>query len=201
MKFGIFFAISLSLAGAAYAQTQVIADTMGSGKSSVFATANALTVKNFTTASFSGVQYWYGATDRVDIFGGATASTALGQAQFGAIAGANVNLVKSRVVSVSAFNTLSTPLHRRADSCDVLWFTALVASKNLQIGRFAFTPYSGYSVAVPLGNAEGKLFTPPEPVHNVPVGVMIPIGKFAFFAEYNFGHTQAIVGVGIAYTR
>ncbi|PIR97540.1 MAG: hypothetical protein COT91_00850, partial [Candidatus Doudnabacteria bacterium CG10_big_fil_rev_8_21_14_0_10_41_10] len=143
MKPTTILAILFGLANSiAYTQVQITADTSGKGKTAYFAASNALAVKDFTTLSFSSAQYWYGATDRIDVFGGATATTVLGQAQFGAIGGANINLLKSKAVSVSTFNTLSTPLHRRTDSCDVLWFTALVVSRNVRVGKFEFTPYS-----------------------------------------------------------
>ena len=185
---------------AANAQVQVIADTMGKGKTAYFIAGNILTAQDLPTVSFAVAQYWYGATKRIDVFGGATAATLLGQTQLGLSAGANINLLKSKIVSVSAFNTLSAALHRRRDSCGAIWFTALVASKNLRVGKFEFSPYFGYSVAVPLAHTTDKLFSPPEPVHNVPVGVMIPKGKFAFFAEYDFGRVQTVAGIGIAYT-
>ncbi|MCL5435755.1 MAG: hypothetical protein M1275_01610 [Patescibacteria group bacterium] len=190
----------LGLASIATAQVQVTADTLGRGKTAFFATGNALVVKDYTTQTFSSVQYWYGAADRIDVFGGIAATTALGQVQFGPVIGANVNLLKSKAFNVSAFNTLTTPFHRRQDACDVLWLTALVVSRGVRVNGFEFTPYTGYAVTVPMGHIEDKLFTPPEPAHNVPMGVMIPRGKFAFFAEYNFGRAQQIAGVGAAYT-
>jgi hypothetical protein len=121
--------------------------------------------------------------------------------QISPIVGANVNLLKRKAASISAFNTLSTPFNRRKDACNALWLTAIVVSHNIRLRSLELTPYTGYAVTVPIGRVKDKLFTPPEPLRNMPVGVMIPKGKFAVFFEYNFGRAQQITGVGVAYTR
>lgn len=174
----------------------VVADTMGKGKIAAFVSANAVVMKDFTTASFSNAQLWYGLTNRVDAFVGASEITLLGQEQTAVTIGGNVNLFKSKILSLSSFNTLSAPVNHRADACGTIWFTALVVSKDFK----KLIPYGGYAVTVPLGQVEGKLFTPPKLTHNFPLGVMIPKGKFAFFAEYNFGRQQQIGGLAVAYT-
>lgn len=187
---------ALGLAIPAGAQVQVIADTMGKGKVAGFVTTNAIAVKDFTTLSFSGAQAWYGLARRADVFAGASETVALGQKQTTLGFGGNVNLLKSRMFSLSTFQAFTVPLNRRADASGALWLTSLVASKDLK----KLIPYVGYAVTIPLGQCKDKLFTPPEPAHNIPVGLAIPAGKLLIFVEYNFGKKQQIAGVGIAYT-
>jgi hypothetical protein len=184
----------------ATAQIEVTAETMGKGKVAAFVSTNAIVAKDFTTLSFSTAQVWYGLNNRLDVFAGASETIALGQKQTAVQVGGNLTLLKGKGWALSTFHVLNTPLNRRSDSSDVLWLAAAVVSKNLTIHGFAFTPYSGYAVTVPLGNVDDKLFTPAEPMHNVPLGVMVPKGKFAFFAEFNFGRRQQIGGGGLAYT-
>jgi hypothetical protein len=187
----------LGLAMSANAQVQSTAETMGKGKFAAFVSANAIVVKDFTTMSFSSAQLWYGLTNRADVFAGTSETTLLGQEQTAVMVGGNINLLKSKVLSLSAFNTLSAPLNRRRDACGATWFTALVVSKDFK----KLTPYGGYAVTLPLGHVEGKLFTPAEPMHNIPVGFAKPIGKHIFvFAEYNFGRKQQVAGLALAYT-
>ncbi len=176
-------------------QTMVTAETLGKGKVSYFAAANALRVKDIATLSLSMGQVWYGATDKVDVFGGISDTTAFGQHQFAGMAGANINLLKTKAVAISTFHTLSAPMNRRADGSP-LWFAALVASRNF--GKLA--GYTGYSANIPLGNTADKLFTPADVVHNIPVGLAIPKGKWMWFVEYNFGKTTQAFGLGLSWT-
>jgi len=190
----------MGLAMFAQAQTLTTAETIGKGKSSVLLASSALVVKDFTTLSFSFVQGVYGVHPKVDLYGGVNVTTALGQAQTSVTGGANINLLKSKVVSVSAFNLLTTPVNRRSDASAATWFLAAVVSRDLHVSKLGLTGYAGYSATVPLGRKlEDKLFTPPSPVYNLPVGVVIPKGKFAIFAEYNYGRTVKAASLGLAY--
>src|SRR4051812_34368158 len=107
------------MASAAIGQTQVTAETMdfdattGKPKEAVFTSSNALVVKDFTILTVTTVQYWRALTKRIDGFAGATLTTAFGKKQASVTGGVLTNLLKSKIVSVAAFNTLSTPLHRR----------------------------------------------------------------------------------------
>ena len=186
----------LVLAAAAPAQTLVTADTLGQGKFSGFAATNALRVKGFTTLGLSMAQVWYGDTDRADVFAGASDTVAFGQHQAALMAGGNLNLLKTKQVSVSTFHALSVPLTRREDACGLSWFAAVVASRSF--GKL--TAYTGYSATIPLGNTADKLFTPAQTVHNVPLGVFIPKGKWGLFVEYDYGPRVQAVGVGMSFT-
>ena len=181
----------------ANAQTMVTGDTMGKNKAALFASSNALVVKDYTTLTATTVQYWRGITNRVDAFAGVTLTTALGQQQAGITGGANINLAKTKLVSVSLFNTLSTPLHRRQDASAATWFAAGVVSHTF--GKDGPTTYSGFSATVPIGHTADKLFTPPSVIYNVPVGVAIPKGKLLFFVEYDLGRKVQTGGLGVAY--
>lgn len=176
-------------------QTMITADTLGKGKVSYFATSNALVVKDFTTLSLSMGQVWYGLNNKTDIFAGVSDTAVFGKHQFAMMGGANINLIKSKTVSISTFHTLSVPMNRRADG-GPLWFASVVASRN--IGKVV--GYTGYSANIPLGKSADKLFTPADVVHNIPIGIAIPKGKWMIFAEYNFGKTVQTAGIGISWT-
>jgi len=178
-----------------HCQTMVTAETLGKGKVAGFAATNALVVKDFTTLSLSMEQVWYGLNNKVDVFAGASDTAVFGKHQLAIMTGGNVNLLKSKAVSVSTFHTLSVPVNRRADGSPLL-FASLVASRN--IGKIV--GYTGYSANVPLGNGADKLFTPADVVHNIPIGIAIPKGKWMCFVEYNFGKTVQTVGIGISWT-
>ncbi|MBI4053716.1 MAG: hypothetical protein HY397_00125 [Candidatus Doudnabacteria bacterium] len=175
------------------------AETLGQGKSAFFVSANALFVKDYTTLSNSFAQYIYGVNNRVDLYLGPGVVTAFGQKQAYFSAGANLNLVKSRVASLSSFNLLSTACHRRADASRVLWLSALIVSHNFRLGKLPASGYGGYSVLVPSGpNKEEKLFTPPQTFHNMPLGLSVTLKKLTWFVEYNYGKRQRTIGLGLA---
>jgi hypothetical protein len=185
------------LAILANAQTMVTGDTLGKDKASLFVSSNALVVKDFTVLTASTLQYWRGVTNRVDAFAGATLTTALGQKQAGITGGANINLAKTKQLSVSMFNSLSTPLHRRRDSSAVICFAAGVVSHTFS--KDGPSVYSGFSATVPVGHTANKLFTPASALYNIPVGLAIPKGKWLIFVEYDFGRTLQTGGLGSAY--
>lgn len=177
-------------------QTLVTADTLGQGKLAGFAATSALRVKGFTTLGLSMAQVWYGATNRADVFAGASDTAVYGQHQTALMAGGNLNLVKTKLVSISTFHAVSVPLTRREDACGLSWFAAVVASRSL--GKI--TAYTGYSANLPLGSTADKLFTPARTVHNLPFGVFIPKGKWGLFVEYDYGPRVQAVGLGMSFT-
>lgn len=176
-------------------QTMVTGETIGKGKISYFTATNALVVKDFTTLSLSMGQVWYGVNNRVDVFAGASDTAVFGKHQIAMMTGANINLLKSKGVSLSTFHALSVPVTRRAEGTP-LWFASIVASRN--IGKVV--GYTGYSANIPIGDSTDKLFTPANVVHNVPIGIAIPKGKWMIFVEYNFGKTVQTAGIGISFT-
>lgn len=178
-----------------FGQTLNVAKTGGKGKIGGFVGTNALFIRDFTTAAYTYGELCYGVTDRFDVYVGGNSTTLFGQTQNAANAGWNANLL-NKWVSVSNFTLVSTPLNKRQDSSEIAVFSAIVVSKDLGW----FTPYSGVSALVPLGDRQNKLFSSATTTYNVPVGVMIPKGKFAYFAEYNFGGAVKTVGFGVAYT-
>lgn len=180
----------------AHSQTLNIAETNGKGKVGMFAASSVLLIRNFTTADYSFAYGVYGINKRTDLYAGVTQTTLIGHTQLATSGGANVNLLKKKGVSLSDYAILSIPLNQRSDSSRLLLFNAVIASRP--IGKV--TPYVGYSATLPLGNTRDKLFTPASVVHNVPVGIMIPKGKFAYFAEYNFGGAVKTAGFGVAFT-
>lgn len=192
---GLVIGIIVILAMQAHCQTMVTAETLGKGKTALFGATNALYVKGFTTLGLSMGQVWYGTTNRIDVFGGVSDTAVFGQHQVAGMAGGNINLLKSKTVSVSTFHTISVPVNRRADG-SLLWFASLVASRN--IGKVV--GYTGYSANIPLGESADKLFTPASAVHNIPLGVAIPKGKYLVFVEYNNGRQVQTFGIGISFT-
>jgi hypothetical protein len=188
--------VLMGLAALANAQIQSTAEVLGKGKSALFASFNAYTAKDSDTATTTILQYWHGVTDRVDVFAGTNFTSISGEKQIGANAGANINLVKTRAVSVSAFNMLSVPLNRRSDASAATWFAAAIASHDFHV----VAVYGGYSATIPVGHISGRLFTSADVIHNFPVGIAIPRGKWAAYVEYNFGRKTQLGGLGIAYT-
>ena len=179
------------------AQIQSTADVLGKGKSALFISSNVLVAEDADTATASVLQYWRGVSSRVDIFGGVSITTLPHEKQFGVNGGANINLLKSKWMSVSAFNMLSTPLHRRTDASATVWFAAGIISHTF--GQNGPSVYGGYSATVPLGHTAERLFTSAETVHNFPIGIAIPWGKWTIYPEYNYGRTVQTVGIGIAF--
>jgi hypothetical protein len=177
-------------------QTLNTADTSGKGKAGIFVSSNALFLRDFTVANYSFAYGTYGINNRVDLYGGVSTTTLLGQTQVSAGGGANMNIVKTKLFSVSDYVIASTPITHRADGCGLVVFNSVIVSKSL--GKV--TPYSGFSATIPLGDIQNKLFTGASTTYNVPVGIMIPKGKFAYFAEYNFGRAVKTVSVGVAFT-
>lgn len=187
--------LGLLIARTAFGQTMVTADTLGKGKIAGFAAVNALAVKDFTTLGLSMAQIWYGVNNRTDAFAGISDTVVFGQHQAALMAGGNLNLLKSKQVSVSTFHAVSAPFTRRTDACRAMWFASVVASRSF--GKL--TAYTGYSANIPLGNTADKLFTPAETVHNLPLGVFIPKGKWGYFVEYNYGPKVQAFGLGISF--
>jgi hypothetical protein len=182
-------------------QTLTTAETLGKGNESLFFAGNALIVKDFTTCAYNYGQFLYGLTNRIDLYSGIGATTGLGQTQWSAILGPNVNLVKSKIVSVSNYTTINTGLNNRSQSCPAWVFNSIVVSKNFKLRKQTYTGYSGYSFLVPLGHDKSdKLFTPPKTCKNIPMGLAIPVGKQFLFVEYNYGRDQQMVSLGLAIT-
>ncbi len=192
---GLVFGLIIILAMQAHCQTMVTGETLGKGKVALFGATNALHVKDFTTLGLSMGQVWYGVTNRIDMFGGISDTAVYGQHQLAAMAGGSINLLKTKQVSVATFHALSVPVNRREDGSPQ-WFASLVASRN--IGKVV--GYTGYSTNIPLGHSEGKLFTSANVVHNIPIGIAIPRGKWMWFVEYNFGKTTQTFGLGLSWT-
>jgi hypothetical protein len=186
-------------APALVAQTLNIAETSGKGKYGVFVASNALVVKDFTTLPYSFADIYYGVTNRVDLYAGMSSATVFGQTQNNVFGGANVNVLKTKYVSVSNYTLVSTPINKHKDATGATVFTAAILSKTL--GKTSrIIPYTGYSATIPVGNAQDKLFTAPTTIHNFPMGVMIPKGKLSYFVEYNFGAAVKTVSVGVSFT-
>lgn len=196
------FGLFALLLGHGNAQTLTTAQTIGKGKRAIFFSSNALQVKEFATLGYSYGQAIFGINDRLDLYVGPGFTTVFGRGQASVGVGANTNLLKSDVVSISTYNILSTPLNARRDGSSLLYFSSLVVSKNFKVLGYGFSGYTGYSLLAPIGkNRAEKLFTPPRTFHFVPVGVMFPLGKrFAVFVEYNHGNPLRTKSLGIAYS-
>ena len=182
------------------AQTLNVARTLGKGSTGALVAANALIVDDFSTLGFSFFQVAHGVTERVDLYVGVGGIGALGQFQSSFTVGANVNLFTSRIVDVSSYNLFSTPMNRRDDGASVLWFNSTIVSKEVMVGKAAWSIYFGYNLTIPIDEArQEKLFTPPDTQHNVPFGVLIPAGRIGLFVEYDWGPETQIVGIGLAF--
>jgi hypothetical protein len=172
------------------------AETSGKGKLGIFASGNALLVKNSDNAGYSFTYTTYGLNSRIDLYAGAAATTIKRKTQIYASGGANVNIIKNKVVSVSDYFIFSTPITNRAQGTGLIIFHAIIVSHNFK----RITAYSGYSVTAAVGDKENKIFTPPSAVNNVPIGFAISKGKFAYYLEYGFGKAVKTAGVGASIT-
>lgn len=195
--------LSLFSAGL-FGQTLNTPTTMGKGKLGLFVGPNAVLAAGAPRTAFSYGCLAYGATERLDLYGCTTHTTLLGQTQFTATPGFNLNLLKSRTVNLSTFQLLNVPVNRRAEGAPT-YFGALIVGRDQKLGKVTVSPYSGFSGLVPLGSAEGKLFTAPVTTLNVPVGLAVPVGRFLLLAEYGFpvrlqGASVRTVGLGVSYT-
>lgn len=198
LGFAVFGLFALFVNG--NAQTLTTAETIGKGKKAIFFSSNALKVKEFATLGYSYGQTIFGISDRLDLYVGPAFTTVFGRTQASVGIGANTNLLKSGVVSISTYNILSTPLNARRDGSSLLYFNSLVVSKNFKVRGYGFSGYTGYSLLAPIGkNRAEKLFTPPRTFHFVPVGVMLPLGNhIAVFVEYNHGNPLRTYSAGLA---
>lgn len=192
------------LSAGLFGQTLNTPTTMGKGKLGLFVGPNAVLAEGAPRGAFSYGCLVYGATERLDLYGCATHTTLLGQTQFTTTPGFNLNLLKSRTVNLSAFQLLNVPVNRRTDGSET-YFGAILAGRDFRLGAATLSPYVGFSSTVPLGNPDGKLFSSPVPVLNVPVGLAVPVGRFLLLVEYGFpvrfeGTSTKTVGIGMAYT-
>lgn len=187
--------VVLLVPGSMFGQTLTTAETLGKEKKSLFLAESGLFVQDFTTLNYAYGQYIVGLADKFDLYVGPGIVTGFGRSQANFGVGGNLGLLKSKSFNVSFYNFLSTGLNKRDESSTALLFSAVVASRNFQ----GFSLYFGYSVLSPLGRVKDKLFTPPEPFHNVPVGVMIPLGSHALFVEYDYGRKMKVVAIGYAF--
>lgn len=187
--------ITLSLfAGVFRANAQVLTagDTLGAGKSAILVSENRLYV-DVVDLNIAYVQYVRGLSDRFDLYVSIGETHILGEDQVWFGIGGNLNLMKWRGTSVSLFNVVSTPLHKREQACKALLNSALVVSRNIwRVGV-----YSGVNSLIPIGNRVTDLFTPPTYKVNVPLGLVVTAGDWAIFTEADIGHLKA-VGIGIA---
>jgi hypothetical protein len=189
-------AMLVLITGTLSAQTFNTADTLPQGKWSFYATGSGLFqsgVKGLTY-SFGGAAYGLG---RADLMAGVNLYTIEGQKQLGVFGGGNLNLLKTKHLSVSTLNLLYTPINRRGDGVPMNWFGGVLVSHTLRGQTF----YTGYTAFYSFGQkARGRVFTSPDPVHLVPIGVFIPKGKLGYYVEFNVGPQMSSFGLGVSFT-
>ena len=177
------------------AQLLMTGETIGRNKAMVFFSPSLVWAVNSPKSTFSFGQVMYGLNNRVDIAFGVSLSTVLGQRQFGVIAGTNVNMLKTKVLSLSTWQNFGTGLHHRKESCDIWWYPSLVISRNFK----NITVYGGYAVTIPIGNIKDKLFTSNDVIHDIPMGISWTKGKSSLFSEYNYGPKYSVIAIGYGY--
>lgn len=194
------FAILSALFSAkASAQVLATAETGGKGNQAVFFSANGLYPEGLTLFNAYG-QYVYGLTDRVDVMAAYGNISALGENQNYIGFGWNAVVLrrKQAFVDVSFFNVITVPLSKRSQSSTVLMNPALVVSRPIEVAGKPMTFYSGVNFTVPVGSVKDKLFTPPETLVNVPIGVSVPLSsKWILCLEADPGTNLKALGVGI----
>lgn len=196
------FALVLGLFSLAHAQPLATGESGGKGNSAILLSANGLYPEGLTLTNIY-FNYIYGLTDRIDLSAIYGNISAMGEGQHYIGFGWNANLVKrsKAFVDVSFFNTVTVPLNRRNEASKVLMTPALVVSRPVKITGHSLTLYSGLNYLVPIGSVEAKLFTPPETLFNVPIGVSIPLDdKWIFSGEADLGPNLKALGIAIIRT-
>lgn len=188
-------------AGTASAQLMSAAPTWGKGQTGVLVSSNMLLSAGVPNVNFSFAQVIHGVSDRVDAIAGVGMFSTLGQRQAHAVFGGNVNLYKSRKLSVSTVQVAGVPLNNRNLPSAVWWYPTGVASTEFHSGHTKIEPYGGYTVTVPLGKVKKESgeeggyaakehsllpeFTCPDTVQNIPIGAAITRGRVTMYAEYD----------------
>lgn len=197
-----YFVIGLFFVSSASAQVLATAETGGKGGQAVLFSANGLLPEGLKLFNVYG-QYIYGVTDRLDVGPIYGNITALGRTQHYVGLGWNLTLLRrsQTFVDVSLFGTATVPLNSRNDASTVLATPALVVSRPLTLNGKAVNLYSGLNTNVPVGQRTDKLFTLPETVWNVPVGISTAVsGNWLLYAETDVHNGIKAVGIGLVRT-
>lgn len=196
---GLVAAIGILLSNRASAQVLVTGETGGKGGRAVFLSANGLFPEGLELFNVYG-QLAYGLTNNLDgmvVYGNISA---LGETQHYVGFGWNMTLIRrsQAFVDVSFFNVTTMPLHRRGEASTVLTTPALVVSRPITVGGRSLGLYTGLNATVPIGQVKGKLFTPPETLWNVPIGVSTTFaGNWSLYVETDIGPNLKTVGIGV----
>ena len=187
--------IALCLPAVAAGQVLTTAETLGRGTQAILVSENRLFIAG-DELNIAYANYVRGITNRFDLYVSIGETHFSGEGQVWLGAGGNLGLVRAGRLNVSVFNIVSVPLHRRDEACTVLLNSAIVASWKVSDG---LTLYSGLNSLWPIGVRERGFFTPTEKLVNIPAGAAIFLGKWAIFAEGDFGKLKA-VGMGLGRT-
>lgn len=202
LTFAMILVLGVSSVSAVSAQVLATGETGGQGNSAVLVSANGLLPEGLELLNVYS-QYIYGVTDWLDfgpIYGNVSA---LGNTQHYVGFGWNATLLsRDRVgVDVSLFGVATTPVNRRDESSTVLAVPAVVISRPITVNGRTVSLYSGWNTNVPVGQREGKLFTPSEYVWNVPVGASTAVsGNWLLFGEVDVHNGVEAVGFGLVRT-
>ena len=191
--------LALALPAAARAQVLATAETGGKGSKGLLVTASGLAPEGLRLFN-AYAEFGYGLTDRIDALVGYGNISALGRTQHYALAGGNFRISKREhtFVDLSSFDVVAVPFTKRREGSTALLTAALVASRPVKLGAKTWTPYSGVNFTVPIGAIRDKLFSPPETLVNVPIGISTGIGKkWVFYGEVDAGPNLKAAGVGL----
>lgn len=178
----------------AQAQVLSIGETLGTGKSGVLLTDNAIVPgEGIPNLNIFYGEFARGLSDRFDLYLSFGETTTDGETQVWTGGGGNLRLARAGKATLSLFTVASVALTRRDEACQVLWNPALIASTP--VGK-QLTLYSGVNSLVPLGDRARGIFTPPSTKVNVPVGAAYTIGPWGLWVEGDFGTLNAL-GLGL----
>ncbi len=195
-------AVGILLADQAPAQVLATAETGGKGNHAVLVSANGLYPEGLTLFNAYG-QYVYGLTDYIDVTVAYGNISALGESQNYVGLGWNAVLLRrsQAFVDVSFFNVITLPLSNRSQASTVVMTPAVVVSRPMTVAGKSITIYSGLNSLVPIGATQNKLFTPPETLFNVPIGISMPLSKkWIVCAEVDPGTNLKTLGLGVVRT-
>ena len=193
---GLFLASSVS------AQVLATGETGGKGNHAVLLSANAIVPDGLSLLNVFG-QYIYGVTDRLDVGPVYGNVSALGRTQHYVGVSWNLNLLRrsQTFVDVSFFGVVTVPLNKRGEASTVFTAPAIIVSRPVNIKGRPINLYSGFNTNAPISQRADKLFTPPETVWNIPVGLSVAVsGKWMICAEVDIHNNVNAFGAGLIRT-
>lgn len=196
------FVLALMLilvASEASAQVLFTGKTSGKNNGSVYGFGTVASVDGVSSSN-NWVGLVLGVTDKIDVVAGYGDMTTLGEHfPYAAFGGVVALPTKKLGFDTMVYQLFSVPHANRADASTAFGNSVVIVSKDITCGGYTFTPYTGYTGNYALGPKD-RLMTFSEPVHQLPVGVYLPVSsKWGLTAEYDHGSMKSF-GMSLNYS-